>query len=86
MRRLAAAGLLELTWRQEIMETKGEGHTGTVRWDPRAGVYRDVDPEHIPVERVVKRRAVKLTALGAFLVDRLRRELETGKRIRWDSL
>jgi hypothetical protein len=86
IRRLAAVGLLELHWKQEIIETKGVGQTGTVQWDPVAGVYRDVDPKHIPIERVVTRRAVKLTALGALLVERLRRELETGKRIRWESL
>jgi hypothetical protein len=86
IRRLAEVGLLELAWKQETSETKGKGQTGTVQWDHQAGMYRDVDPKYIPIERVVTRRAVKLTALGALLVDRLRRELETGKRIRWDSL
>lgn len=86
MRHLAAIGLVELTWKVETVETKGKTRTGSVLWDPDAGVYREVRPKHTPIERAIQRRAVRLTALGALLVDRLRPELETGKRIRWDSI
>jgi hypothetical protein len=86
MRRLATIGLLELTWRTETVGTKRKTRTGSVLWDPAAGVYRDVMPRRTAIERVIERRAVRLTPLGAFLVDRLRPELETGKRIRWASI
>jgi hypothetical protein len=86
MRRLAAIGLVELTWKTETVETKGKTRTGSVLWDPDAGVYRKVRPKHTAIERAIERRAVRLSALGAFLVDRLRPELETGKRIRWASI
>jgi hypothetical protein len=86
MHRLAAIGLVELTWKVETVETKGMARTGGVRWDPAAGVHREVEPKHIPIERAIERRAVRLTALGAVLVNRLRPELETGKRIRWGSI
>jgi hypothetical protein len=59
---------------------------GSVRWDPDAGVYREIDLGHVPVERVVAHRAARLTPLGGFLVDRLRPAPESGKRIRWDSI
>jgi hypothetical protein len=86
MRRLAALGLLELTWRKEVVETTRKTRTGSIRWDPDAGVYRAFAPAHVPVERVVAHRAARLTPLGAFVVDRLRPTLESGKRIRWASL
>ena len=86
MRRLAAIGLLELNWKTESVEIKRTARTGSVRWDRDAGVYREVDPYHAPVQRAIERRAVRLTPFGAFVVDRLRSELERGKRIRWTSL
>ena len=86
MRRLAAIGLVELTWRPETVETTRQTRTGNVRWDPDAGVYQEIDPDHVPVERVVAHRAARLTPLGAFVVDRLRPTLESGKRIRWSSI
>jgi hypothetical protein len=86
MRRLATIGLLELTWKSETVETKRKARTGSVLWDPAAGVYREVRPRRTAIERAIERRAVRLTPLGAFLVDRLRAELETGKRIRWASI
>lgn len=86
MRRLAAIGLLELTWRTETVETTRKTQTGSVRWDPDAGVYREVEPNYVPSERVVAYRAARLTPLGALVVDRLRPALESGKRVRWGAL
>jgi hypothetical protein len=86
MRRLATIGLLELTWKTETVETRRKTRTGSVLWDPAAGVYREVRPKRTAIERSIERRAVRLTPFGAFLVDRLRPELETGKRIRWASI
>jgi hypothetical protein len=86
MRRLGAIGLVELTWKTETVETSAKARTGSILWDPAAGVYRDVRPDHAAIARTVERRAVRLTELGAFLVDRLRPELERGKRIRWAAL
>jgi hypothetical protein len=85
-RRLASIGLVELTWKSETVETKRKTRTGSVLWDPDAGVYREVSPKQTAIERTIERRAVRLTTLGAFLVDRLRPKLETGQRIRWVSL
>jgi hypothetical protein len=86
MRRLAAIGLLELTWKTETVETKRKTRTGSVLWDPAAGVYREVRPRRTAIERAIERRAVRLTPLGAFLVHRLRPAFETGKCIRWASI
>jgi hypothetical protein len=86
MRRLAAVGLVELTWKTETVETRGKTRTGSVLWDSAAGVYREVKPAHIAIERTIERRAVRLTELGALLVHLMRPELETGKRIRWSSV
>lgn len=86
MRRLAASGLVELTWKTDTVETKGTTQTGSVLWDPAAGTYREVTPVHVAIERTIERRALRLTRLGAVLVERLRPELETGKRIRWASI
>ena len=86
MRRLATSGLLELTWRTETVETTRTVRTGSIRWDPEVGVYREIDPDRLPVERVVAHRAARLTPLGAAVVDRFRPALESGKRIRWSSL
>jgi hypothetical protein len=86
MRRLATIGLLELTWKTETVETKRKTRTGSVLWDRDAGAYCEVMPRRTALERAIERRAVRLTPLGAFLVDRLRPELETGKRIRWASI
>jgi hypothetical protein len=86
MRRLAAIGLLELTWRKETVETSSKRRAGGIRWDPDAGVFREIDPDHDPIERTVARRAARLTPLGAFVVDRLRPALESGKQIRWSSI
>lgn len=86
MRRLAAVGLLDLTWRTETVDTTRKASTGRVRWDPGAGVYREIDPGYVPVERAVAFRAARLTTLGACVVDRLRPALESGKRIRWGSI
>jgi len=72
MRRLVAIELEELTWKAKIVETKRTARTKSVVWDPAAGVYRKAEPGRIPVERPIERRAVKLTALGDFVVDRLR--------------
>jgi hypothetical protein len=83
-RSLAAHGLVELAWKTEIVATRQVRTTPRVRWDASAGVYRDEDPAPTPVERAIKRRTVRLTPLGALVVDRLRPVLETGRRIRWD--
>jgi hypothetical protein len=86
MRRLAAIGLLELTWRTETVETTRKTRTRGIRWDADAGVYREIDLGDVPVERAIAHRAARLTPLGALVVDRLRPALESGKRIRWASL
>lgn len=84
-RSLAAHGLIELAWKTEIVETKQVRRTPRVRWDAVAGVYRD-EAAPTPVERAIKRRTVRLTPLGALVVDRLRPVLENGRRIRWDRV
>jgi hypothetical protein len=86
MRFLAANGLVELSWKTEMVETKQERRSPAVVWDSDAGVYQEVEPERAPVQRAIERRAVKLTVLGEFLVDRLRPVLESGRRIRWDVM
>ena len=86
MRRLAATGLVELSWKTETVQIARRRETGSVVWDPSAGIYREAGSGQWPVVRSIERRAVRLTALGGLLVDRLRPDLETGKRIRWTSL
>jgi hypothetical protein len=86
MRSLAAHGLVELTWSTETVETRQVRTSPRVRWDASAGVYQDGDPSPTRVERDVKRRAIRLTLLGESVVDRFRRALENGQRIRWDSV
>jgi hypothetical protein len=86
MRSLAAHGLVELTWKTEILETKQVRRSPHVRWDSSAGVYREGDAPPTPVERAMKRRAIRLTPLGELVVDRLRPALENGRRIRWSWL
>lgn len=86
MRRLAALGLLELTWRTETVKSTRKIRTDRIRWDADVGAYRKTDPGNLPVERAVALRAARLTPLGAFVVDRLRPTLESGKRIRWASI
>ena len=83
LQRLAEIGLVELSVKVEQVQTKREKDGGRVQWDRVAGVYREETPSRIPVRRTVWKRAVKLTPLGAHLVDRLRSALETGERIRW---
>jgi hypothetical protein len=85
-RRLAAVGLIELSWKVEEVQTKREKQTRPLSWNPQAGVYQEENCRQIPVRRAVEKRAVKLTPLGALVVDRLRLTLETGERIRWDAL
>ena len=84
MRSLATHGLVELTWKTEVVETRQVRRSPSVRWDAKGGVYREGDPPPTQVERAIKRRAVRLTPLGEFVVDRLRPALENGRRIRWD--
>lgn len=86
MRSLAAHGLIELTWKTEIVETRQVRRSPRVRWDSIAGVYGEGDPVPAQVERAIKRRAVRLTPLGELVVDRLRPVLENGRRVRWDWL
>ena len=86
MRRLATTGLVELSWKIETVQTARRRQTRSVVWDPTVGLYREVGSHYSPVERSIERRAVRLTALGGLLVDRLRPDLETGKRIRWTAL
>jgi hypothetical protein len=87
MRHLADMGLIELSWRTHHVRTTRTMSTARHIWDPDHGTYREVvagTPE--VVERAIEKRAVRLTPLGAYLVERARRELEQGKRIRWSSL
>jgi hypothetical protein len=86
MRRLAESGLIELTWKSALVETSRPRRSPRVRWDQAAGGYRDLDLGAERVERVVERRAVRLTPLGQTLVDRLRPCLQNGRRIRWDAV
>lgn len=86
MRVLAANGLLELTWKTQLIETKQERRGPAVRWDSAAGVYRDAEPHSNPVVRAVDQRAVRLTPLGEVVVHRCRPLLESGRRIRWDAI
>lgn len=86
MQCLAAKGLVELTWKTETVETKQKRRASLVVWDADAGIFLEVGPEHAPVARAIERRAVRLTALGELLVDRLRPELEHGRRIRWAAI
>jgi hypothetical protein len=75
--------LVELSSKVEQVETRREKESGHLQWDEEAGIYRRGEPRRVPVRRSVEKRAVKLTPLGALLVDRLRPALETGERIRW---
>lgn len=86
MRRLADLGLVELSFKVEQVPTRREKLAGQLQWDGEAGVYRAGEPCSIPVRRSVEKRAVKLTPLGALVVDRLRPVLETGERIRWATV
>jgi hypothetical protein len=86
MRCLAGHGLIELSWKTDIVQTHQIRRAPCVVWDPLSGVYRDVRPEDAPVERAIERRALRLTDVGALLVDRLRQTLEHGQRIRWDTI
>ena len=86
MRRLAEHGLVELSFKAEQVQTRREKVGGHVQWDGEAGVYSTGEPGRIPVWRSVEKRAVKLTPVGALVVDRLRPVLETGDRIRWASV
>ncbi|HEX8918976.1 MAG TPA: hypothetical protein VF898_10770 [Chloroflexota bacterium] len=86
MRQLAGNGLVELTWKTQIVETRRKRKGRGILWDQDAGDYRQESAQQICVERAVERRAVRLTPLGSLIVDRLRPELEHGRRIRWDSL
>jgi hypothetical protein len=85
MRRLAAFGLIELSFKVEQVQTRRERNGGRLEWDGHAGVYCEAESQRIPVWRSVEKRAVKLTPEGALVVDRLRPVLETGGRIRWAS-
>lgn len=86
MRSLEEHGLIELTWKTEIVETRQVRSSPRVRWDSSAGVYREGEPPPTPVERAIKRRAIRLTPLGELVVDRLRPALENGRRIRWEAV
>lgn len=86
MRRLAEFGLIELSFKVERVPTRREKSAGQVTWDAAAGIYREAEPMRIPVWRSVEKRAVKLTPVGSVVVDQLRTALETGVRIRWDSV
>lgn len=85
-RRLFAVGLVELSWKAEHVETVREKQSNSVCWNPDAGVYQKEPPRPIPVRRAIEKRAVRLTPLGALVVDRLRETLEAGDRIRWDTI
>ena len=85
-RYLASLGLVELTWKSEVVATSRERQAAAVIWDGDAGVYREMTPGEAPVERTVERRAIRLTVLGELLVDRLRPTLENGRRIRWSAV
>lgn len=86
MRCLAANRLVELSWKTEVVATRQERRSPSVIWDPDTGVYREGRPERAYVERSIERRAVRLTALGEHVVDRLRPVLEHGRRIRWAAI
>jgi hypothetical protein len=86
LQRLADIGLVELSLKTEQVQIKREKEGGRVQWDGKAGLYRAGETYQIPVRRTVRKRAVKLTPIGALLVDRLRTALETGGRIRWTSI
>jgi hypothetical protein len=86
MRRLAEIGLVELSMKAEVVQTKREKEGTPLQWDRDTGVYREGEAERVPVLRSVEKRAVKLTPFGALVVDRCRAALETGQRIRWNSL
>jgi len=86
MRRLAAIGLVELSWKVEHVQTKREKRTNDLSWDGEAGVYQARKRRQVPVRRAVEKRAARLTPLGALVVDRLRSVLETGERIRWAAI
>jgi hypothetical protein len=86
LQRLAAIGLVELSLKDEQVQIRREKEGGRVQWDGDAGVYREREPQRIPVRRTVRKRAVQLTPLGALVVNRLRSALETGERIRWSAI
>jgi hypothetical protein len=86
MRRLAGTGLLELSWSAQTVATRRMKQSSGVLWDSAAGAYRQVRPKNVPVERLIDRRAVRLTALGALLMDRVRPDLEADRPIRWASI
>lgn len=86
MRRLAEIGLVELSLKAEVVQTRREKEGTPLQWDRDTGVYREGEAERIPVLRSVEKRAVKLTLLGALVVDRFRSALETGERIRWNAI
>jgi hypothetical protein len=86
MRRLAEIGLVELSLKAEVVRTRREKEGTPLQWDGDTGVYREGQAERIPVLRSVEKRAVKLTLLGAIVVDRFRSALETGERIRWNTI
>lgn len=86
MRRLAESGLVELSFKVEQVPTRREKHACHMQWDEEAGVYWEGEPRRIPVWRSVEKRAVKLTPVGALVVNRLRPVLESGERIRWASV
>lgn len=86
LHRLAEIGLIEFSLKIEQVQIKREKKGGRVQWDENAGVYRKSESSRIPVQRMVRKRAVRLTPVGALLVDRLRSALETGGRIRWASI
>jgi hypothetical protein len=84
IRRLAEIGFIELSWKRVEVRIKREKQVGPLIWDEVAGVYQDRRSEKIPVRRSIDKRAVRLTPLGALVVDRIRPLLETGERVRWD--
>ena len=86
MRRLAEIGLVELSLKSEVVQTRREKQSTPLRWDRDTGVYREGEAERLPVLRSVEKRAVKLTLLGALVVDRFRSALEAGERIRWNTI
>lgn len=86
VRRLGEIGLVELSWKAERVQTKRRKQASSLSWDSTDGVYHDGPSGRIPVERAVDKRAVRLTPLGALVVDLLRHRLESGDRIRWSTI
>ena len=78
IRRLAAAGLITVSIVPERVKTSSVGREK--QWDASSDESSTANGS---VQRTYYKGAVKLTDLGGILVDRLREDLETGKRIRW---